>query len=45
MDCIFVFYKGKIIEDGSHQELLSNGGPYKNLWYEQVGGFLPDTIE
>ena len=42
MDRILVFDRGKIVEDGSHQALLSKGGLYKTLWDAQVGGFLPD---
>lgn len=42
MDRILVFDAGHIVEDGSHQELLSKDGLYKTLWEAQVGGFLPD---
>lgn len=42
MDRILVFDKGRIVEDGSHKELLKSGGLYKNLWKSQVGGFIPD---
>ncbi len=42
MDRILVFDKGKIVEDGTHQDLLAKGGMYKTLWEAQVGGFLPD---
>ena len=41
MDRILVFDKGKIVGDGSHQELLEQEGLYKTLWNAQVGGFLP----
>ena len=40
MDRILVFDSGKIVEDGSHQELLALNGFYKKLWEAQVGGFL-----
>ena len=40
MDRILVFDKGKIVEDGTHSDLLTKGGVYKNLWDAQVGGFL-----
>lgn len=43
MDRILVFEKGKIVEDGSHSELLAKKGVYKSLWDAQVGGFLSDT--
>jgi ATP-binding cassette subfamily B protein len=42
MDRIIVFNKGKIVEDGTHIELLNKNGLYKTLWDTQVGGFLPD---
>lgn len=44
MDRILVFDRGKVVEDGKHQELLSKGGLYKKLWDAQVGGFIPDTF-
>jgi ATP-binding cassette subfamily B protein len=43
MDRILVFDQGKIIEDGTHRELLKLHGVYKTLWDSQVGGFLPDS--
>lgn len=42
MDRLLVFEDGKIIEDGTHEELLRHGGVYKKLWDAQVGGFLPE---
>lgn len=42
MDRILVFDQGKIIEDGSHIELISKNGIYKTLWDTQVGGFIVD---
>ncbi|MDK3155659.1 ATP-binding cassette domain-containing protein [Kamptonema cortianum] len=42
MDRILVFDKGKIVEDGTHNDLLTKGGLYKTLWDAQVGGFLPE---
>lgn len=43
MDRILVFDKGRIVEDGSHNELLDKGSLYKKLWDAQVGGFLGDS--
>lgn len=40
MDRILVFNKGKIVEDGTHQNLLKLNGYYKKLWNAQIGGFL-----
>ena len=42
LDRILVFDRGRIIEDGSHAELLSRGGAYQRLWSRQAGGFLLD---
>ena len=41
VDRIVVLDKGKIIEDGSHSQLIKkNKGIYKQLWDIQVGGFI-----
>ena len=40
MDRLIVMDKGKIIEDGSHEELLHKNGVYASLWHRQVGGHL-----
>jgi len=40
MDRILVFDKGKIVEDGNHEELLNLHKFYSTLWNAQVGGFL-----
>ncbi len=42
MDRILVLDHGKIIEEGSHLELLAKNGHYAHLWKMQAGGFLPD---
>jgi len=42
VDRILVFDNGKIIEDGSHQNLLDLNGHYKKLWNAQIGGFLAE---
>lgn len=42
MDRIVVLDKGKIIENGSHAELLEQGGLYARLWSHQSGGFLEE---
>ncbi len=40
MDRLIIMDKGKIVEDGSHEELLRRGGLYASLWARQSGGFL-----
>ena len=40
MDRILVMDAGRIIEQGSHQELLAAHGVYASLWAHQSGGFL-----
>jgi ATP-binding cassette subfamily B protein/ATP-binding cassette subfamily B multidrug efflux pump len=40
MDRLIVFDEGKIIEQGTHQELLNKNGIYTKLWGHQSGGFL-----
>jgi len=42
MDRIIVMDDGKIIEQGTHKELLRKGGQYANLWARQSGGFIEE---
>ncbi|HOY69752.1 MAG TPA: ABC transporter ATP-binding protein [Methylotenera sp.] len=44
MDRLIVLDKGAIIEQGTHAQLLKNGGLYASLWARQSGGFLGDEI-
>lgn len=43
MDRILVFNKGKIVEDGTHTELLAKRQLYQTLWNAQANGILPDN--
>ncbi|MFX4299786.1 ABC transporter ATP-binding protein [Pseudosulfitobacter pseudonitzschiae] len=40
MDRIIVMNQGRIVEDGSHEALLKQGGLYAQYWHLQSGGFL-----
>ncbi|MFG3515119.1 ABC transporter ATP-binding protein [Streptomyces bobili] len=43
MDSLVVLDRGRIVEQGSHQELLASRGTYAKLWQHQSGGFLDDS--
>jgi ATP-binding cassette subfamily B multidrug efflux pump len=45
MDRLIVMDAGRIVEQGSHAELLASGGLYARLWAHQSGGFLGETVE
>ena len=42
LDRILVFDQGRIVEDGTHNELIALGGAYYQLWSRQAGGFVLD---
>jgi ATP-binding cassette subfamily B protein len=42
MDRIIVMDKGRVIEQGSHKELVRLKGAYAKLWVHQSGGFIED---
>ncbi|MFI5980712.1 ABC transporter ATP-binding protein [Streptomyces sp. NPDC051555] len=43
MDRLVVLDRGRIVEQGTHQELLGCDGAYAKLWQHQSGGFLDDS--
>lgn len=45
MDRLIVLDKGRIVEEGTHTQLLEKGGLYAKLWAHQSGGFLPEHVE
>ena len=42
LDRILVFDQGRVVEDGSHAELIALNGAYQRLWSRQAGGFVLD---
>ncbi len=40
MDRILVMDQGRIVEEGSHADLLAQGGLYAQFWARQSGGFM-----
>jgi ATP-binding cassette subfamily B multidrug efflux pump len=44
MDRLVVLEAGRIVEQGTHDELLGLGGHYEKLWRHQSGGFLAEDV-
>lgn len=45
LDRLIVMDQGRIVEQGTHRELLAQGGLYASLWAHQSGGFLGESVE
>jgi ATP-binding cassette subfamily B multidrug efflux pump len=45
MDRLVVLEAGKIVEEGTHTELLRLGGHYEKLWRHQSGGFIANELD
>ena len=43
MDRLIVMDRGRVVETGSHAELLARGGIYADLWRRQSGGFIDEA--
>jgi ATP-binding cassette subfamily B multidrug efflux pump len=44
MDRLVVMEHGRIVEEGTHAQLLASGGLYAQLWQRQSGGFLDPGV-
>ena len=44
LDRLIVLDDGRIVEQGTHAQLLADDGLYAQLWARQSGGFLAETI-
>jgi ABC-type glutathione transport system ATPase component len=40
MDRLVVMDRGRVVEQGTHEDLLREDGVYARLWQHQSGGFL-----
>ena len=45
MDRLIILEEGRVVEQGTHAELVETGGTYARLWARQSGGFIDADAE
>ena len=45
MDRLVILDHGRIVESGTHAQLLAHNGTYARLWRRQSGGFTPELLD
>jgi ATP-binding cassette subfamily B multidrug efflux pump len=45
MDRLVILDHGRIVESGTHTQLLAHNGTYARLWRRQSGGFTPEMLD
>ena len=43
-DRIYMFEKGRVIEEGTHSELLTRNGKYADMWHKQADTYLESEV-
>jgi ATP-binding cassette subfamily B protein len=44
MDRILVFAEGQVVEEGTHDQLVTKNGVYAGFWNRQTSGFAPQIL-
>ncbi len=45
MDRLVVLDRGRVVEEGTHAQLVDSGGIYSQLWHRQSGGFIDAGLD
>ena len=44
-DCVYLLEQGKIIEYGTHKNLILKGGAYSEMYFKQAKSYLAEEAE